>query len=104
MDSGVFEPVNRSTTKFDDSLLKYYRLIRSEHSTTQTETNKDKPVQSSSITTAKIDLCDDDDNYNKKSNESNKENSHQSKHHSNEKTSPKKYYKNAISTKNNCLS
>lgn len=97
MDSGVFEPVSRSTTKFDDSLLKYYRLIRSEHSTTQTETHKDKPIQSSSISTAKIDLCDDDDNYNKKSNESNKENSHQSKSHSNEKTSPK----NVLQSKSN---
>ena len=26
MDTGVFEPVSRSTTRFDDTLLKFYRF------------------------------------------------------------------------------
>lgn len=26
MDSGVFEPVNRTSTRFDDTSLKYYKL------------------------------------------------------------------------------
>jgi len=28
MDSGVFEPVSRNCTKFDDTLLKFYRFKR----------------------------------------------------------------------------
>lgn len=62
MESGVFEPANRSTTRFDDSSLKTYRLAVA-------------PEIEESKALAKVDLCDDDDNYrNKGSVLDNKEN------------------------------
>lgn len=33
MDSGVFEPVSRSCTRFDDTLLKFYRFKPEEKAT-----------------------------------------------------------------------
>ena len=32
MDSGVFEPVSRSCTRFDDTLLKFYKFRRADDS------------------------------------------------------------------------
>lgn len=81
MDSGVFEPVNRLSNKFDDSSIKIYKLSIDTSLAEIQNTNAKTPLSSSSSISSssgneqalpvvkgnKVDLFDDDDNYNKKS-------------------------------------
>jgi hypothetical protein len=75
MDSGVFEPVNRVSTRFEDSSLKVYKLVGASEASSfkkveKPESNEVKKPMSraNNLNQGKVvDLCDDDDNYHKKS-------------------------------------
>lgn len=94
MDSGVFEPAHRTCIKFEDSSLKVFRLIENivnkpEMATTVSASTSQSSYTISAMSTdlksipnsnsivkivEKVELCDDDDNYNKKSTGNDKEN------------------------------
>lgn len=74
MNSGIFEPLNRSSTRFDDTSLKYYKFkseylkqLQDEENKTKESDSKQDDLEKSILNLnkqlAKTDLSDHDDNY-----------------------------------------